>query len=195
MHKFKPILVAGFLTLLANTTQAGVDPITGFAIMDPPFSNPDIYSYPNWTFSPLPTIDPVSGAITGGLHKFKDSLPGFCALGGANVNALGQCLPIATPNTTMYPGSDYYKIELKEYSQKLHSDLPATPLRGYHETGSATAFNYLGPVIIAQRDRPVRLKFTNNLTTDREQAIRDLGYNLIVIWEADYSSQSNKKTI
>ena len=35
------------------------------------------------------------------------------------------------PDTTTFPGSDYYIIKLVEYSRKMHSDLNPTKLRGY----------------------------------------------------------------
>ena len=51
----------------------------------------------------------------------------------------------------------------------MHSDLPPTRLRGYRQTNTTDAtvsqFHYLGPLIIAQKDRPVRIKFTNALPT------------------------------
>ena len=64
---------------------------------------------------------------------------------------------------------------LKRYTQKLHKDLPPTQLQGYIQVNKGTDGNgkntiappgkpyYLGPMIIAQRDRPVRVKFTNQL--------------------------------
>ncbi len=130
----------------------------------------------NWANSPLPTVNLGTGAISGGIRKFVDSLP---RLGAANT--LGQMIPIAVKDISSYPGSDYYEIGLVEYSEKLHSDLPATKLRGYVQlndpahpvtrdpvTGKITAWpqpQYLGPMIIARRDRPVRVKFTNLLPT------------------------------
>ena len=51
----------------------------------------------------------------------------------------------------------------------MHSDIPATTLRGYRQTNAPEPrrepFHYLGPTIVAQRDRPVRVKFTNALPT------------------------------
>src|SRR5660397_185459 len=48
----------------------------------------------------------------------------------------------------------------------MHSDLPSTTLRGYRQTNTAdpnvSNFHYLGPLIIAKRDTPVRIKFTIN---------------------------------
>jgi FtsP/CotA-like multicopper oxidase with cupredoxin domain len=69
-----------------------------------------------------------------GMRKFVDTLPGLTPAG---VNNLGQYLPVAVPDTTTFAGSpgnpaaDYYEIALVQYTQKLHSDLPATTLRGY----------------------------------------------------------------
>jgi FtsP/CotA-like multicopper oxidase with cupredoxin domain len=104
--------------------------------------------------------------ITGGIRKFVDSLPG---LGSSGANNLGKFIPIAVPDTTTYPGSDYYIIELRQYTEKMHSDLPPTTLRGYVQVNSAGAdvapIHYLGPLIVASKDRPVRIKFTNKLAT------------------------------
>lgn len=110
---------------------------------------------PNWAYSPI-------------LRKFVDKLPG---LGAANANLLGQYIPIAQakPNP-LYPSDDYYEIGLKEYRQRMHPDLPAvgTRLRGYVDLNvpsPATATpRYLGPLIVARRDKPVRIKFSNLLS-------------------------------
>ena len=110
--------------------------------------------------APLVTIEDLSGTgaavtaaiggpLTGGIRKFVDPLPN---------------IPIAVPATLL--GDDYYEIELGEYSQKMHTDLPPTKLRGYRQTntaGPASQFHYLAPIIVARRDRPVRIKFTNKL--------------------------------
>jgi len=98
--------------------------------------------------------------VTGGLRKFINELPG---LSPDAVNNLGQYIPVAVPDTTTYPGSDYYVIELVEYTEQLHSDLPPTTLRGYRQAGGQA--HYLGPAIVAQKDRPVRILFRNLLPT------------------------------
>ncbi len=111
---------------------------------------PDYFGvYPNYAYSPI-------------IKKFVDRLPG---LGPSNANNLGQFIPIAVADTTTYPGSDYYQIGLVNYTQKLHTQLPATQLRGYKDLSLSAdgKAHYLGPLIIAQRDRPVRIKFTNML--------------------------------
>ncbi|SNB47985.1 multicopper oxidase domain-containing protein [Geobacter sp. DSM 9736] len=130
---------------------------TGAALAATPVPNPggtpDYFATPNWANSPP-------------LRKFVDTLPG---LGVANANNLGQYMPVAIPDRSTYPGSDYYEIEIGEYNEKMHSDLPPTRLRGYRQTNTNNAsvrqFRYLGPLIIARKDRPVRIKFTNSLPT------------------------------
>ena len=57
---------------------------------------------PNWAYSPQPTVNPTSGAISGGIRKFVDSLPGLNAAGAST--PLGNYIPVAIPDTTTYPG-------------------------------------------------------------------------------------------
>ena len=71
---------------------------------------------PNYANSPLPQVD-AQGKVIGGIGKFVDALPG---LGSANKNLLGNYIPVAHPDTTTFPGSDYSVIAVKEHSQKLH---------------------------------------------------------------------------
>lgn len=151
---------------------------------------PDYFTTANWAFTP-----PIA--------KFVDTvsqLSGVDASGNCvKANDLGQCLPVAVPDTVTYPGADYYEISLREWHEVMHTELPlGTPNRGYIQTNDGTAagstnctnpnalgdpnFNasdntcntvappnkghFLGPIIIAQRDRPVRIKFTNELPAD-----------------------------
>lgn len=111
---------------------------------------------------------PQGGATGTAMRKFVDSLPGVSADGGTTgANNLGQYLPLAVADTTTYPGSDYYQLGIVEYTETVHSDLPkATKFRGYRDLmGAGQPAHYLGPLIVAQRDRPVRVKFTNQLPT------------------------------
>ena len=139
----------------------------------PNYFGPDI----NWAYTLLPTVDPGTGDITSGVRKFVDALPGLYVTAptqaqrdanlGAAANELGQYIPVAVPDTTTYPGSDYYEIELGEYTVQMHSDLNPTTLRGYRQVNTddpyISQFNYLGPMIVAEAGRPVRIKFTNSL--------------------------------
>ncbi|HEX6669443.1 MAG TPA: hypothetical protein VF061_07780, partial [Gemmatimonadales bacterium] len=89
--------------------------------------------------------------VSGGMRKFVDALPD---------------IPVAVPDTTTFPGSDYYVIELIQYTQQMHADLPPTTLRGYRQVNmGGTPVRYLGPTIVATKDRPVRILFQNHLPT------------------------------
>lgn len=164
--KMKTMRLSGLMMLLcilgisrlgeaAPLAQIPTSPITGYLAPGQTTRTPDYYTTANWANSPP-------------LAKFVDTLPG---LGSGKPNNRGQFLPIATADQLTYPGSDYYIIELREYFEKMHSDLQPTKLRGYvqvtagGQNGAADVapIHYLGPVIIAERDRPVRLKFINSL--------------------------------
>jgi FtsP/CotA-like multicopper oxidase with cupredoxin domain len=161
--------------------------------------NPNVnYAVPNFAQSP-------------NIRKFVDKLPGLgvqgCTLGTGvapnvvggtcNQNNLGQFIPIAMPDTATftggatYPASDYYQIGVAQYSRKMHSDLPATTLRGYYIMNDAATDpalggtpQYLGPAILSRayhpdkatapgntalgvlpiaNGKPTRLKVTNHL--------------------------------
>jgi hypothetical protein len=102
--------------------------------------------------------------------KFVDSLPG---VGSIHQNNLGQYIPIATKTTNpLYPNDDYYEIGITEFRERMHSTLhplgtPGALVRGYVDlqTGTLPAPHYLGPLILATKDKPVRIKFTNQLNT------------------------------
>ncbi len=76
----------------------------------------------------------IGGPLTGGIRKFVDTLPG---LGPGGANNLNQFIPVGVPSG--WPlgcvgaacTADYYEIGLVEYAEQMHSDLPATKLRGY----------------------------------------------------------------
>ena len=95
------------------------------------------------------------------LKKFIQPLP---RLGPSGI-------PVATPNTTKYPGYEYYKITMGEYAALLHPDLPkATKLWGYADATDPSAlpvFRPLGPVIVANSTltggKPLRITYANNL--------------------------------
>ncbi len=94
-------------------------------------------------------LDPIKN-----LRKFVAALPGLGPTG----------IPVATPDTSMYPGVDYYKIVMGQYQQQMHPDLPPTTLWGYADATSGPArFRYLGPAVVATSGRPVRVKFGNGL--------------------------------
>jgi len=90
--------------------------------------------------------------ITGGMKKFVDQLP-----------MVGPDIPVATPEV-LADGTHYYVIELGQYTQQMHSNLPPTTLRGYRQANmGGTPFSYLGPAIVVDKDTPVRILFRNTL--------------------------------
>jgi FtsP/CotA-like multicopper oxidase with cupredoxin domain len=143
------------------------------------------------TGSDAEAVAAVGAPYSGGLAKFVDSLP---RLGSSGVNDLAQYIPLAVADPGAYANSDYYEIALVEYSEKMHRDLDPTRLRGYVQletpnvSGNHVALtypdgspiedangdqvfavddpHYLGPLIKARRNVPVRVKFTNYLPTD-----------------------------
>lgn len=104
-----------------------------------------------------------SGGKTIGIRKFVSPLP---------------VIPTATPDTITYPGYDYYEIALRQYTQTIHPDLPETTLRGYVQLNNGTSgdantvapapIQYLGPIIVAQSGKPVRILFHNELPTGND---------------------------
>ena len=155
---------------------------------------PDYFGpYPNYALSQLPSSDGLGNATPGtGIRKFVNSLPG---LGPTGANNLGQYIPVAVADTTSYPGNDSYEIALVDYVEKMHSDLNPTTLRGYVQIETPANFggskhvplkylngtairnatggqvyaydnpHYLGPLIVAAKDKAVRIKFHNYLGT------------------------------
>lgn len=153
-----------------------------------PGEAPHYFSVPNYANSQLVALDLDGNVIPGtGIRKFVDGLP---TLTPAGANNLGQYIPVAVPDTTTYPGSDYYEIAVIQFREQMHSDLNPTLLRGYVQlstsvvpgkqvplsnanldgtTASIIGYtgvddpHYLGPTIAATKNRPVRVKFVNLL--------------------------------
>ncbi|HEY5911172.1 MAG TPA: hypothetical protein VJA21_11270, partial [Verrucomicrobiae bacterium] len=103
---------------------SGTSPSTG-QYVPPPQLVPGVdYSVPNYANSPV-------------LTKFVDTLPGVTAAGAAVpgfysvVNNLGNSIPVAVADTAAFAGSAYYQVALLDYTQQVHSDMPATKFRGY----------------------------------------------------------------
>jgi spore coat protein A len=97
------------------------------------------------------------------IPKFVDSLPG---LGPTGANNLGNYLTVMTADTDTYSGSDYYRVVALQGTQKFHTNLPSTPFWGYAQdngVGVATDQKYLGGVIVASADKPVRMTMRNAL--------------------------------
>ena len=89
------------------------------------------------------------------LRKFLDPLRG-----------LGQMAPAVpvTAGPAAAAAYDYYEISVRQYTDQLHRSLPVTTLWGYANSASAPGTErHLGGAIVAQRNRPVRLRIKNEL--------------------------------
>jgi FtsP/CotA-like multicopper oxidase with cupredoxin domain len=130
-----------------------------------------------------------------GLRKFVDTLPGLGSTAANDLGQYIPIAKPDTTSYVgggSTPAADYYEIALVQYTEQLHKDLPPTTLRGYVQLETAVTKgnhvqlfypsglpilnqganvyavdkpSYLGPMVMATRDRPVRIKFTNYLPT------------------------------
>src|ERR1700739_2850603 len=87
-----------------------------------------------------------------GVNKFAVQLPGLGPTG----------IPVLSPNTRTFPGTDYYEIEVAQFTQTVHPKIPPTTFVGYADAATKN-HRYLGGVIVAKRGTPVKLKVTNKM--------------------------------
>ncbi len=84
----------------------------------------------------------------------------------APMRGLGQ-MAAAVPVTTgpaASAGYDYYEISVRQFMDQLHPSLPPTKLWGYTNSAQAPGTErHLGGAIIAQRNKPVRIRLRNQL--------------------------------
>lgn len=136
--------------------------ITGFTVTNPGSG----YSAPIVEITDTAGVDAAATAtltgLSGGIRKFVDRMPG---LGAANANELvtpgrpgGQYIPIAASETRTFSGqaADYYEIALVEYTEKMHTDLPPTRLRGYVQL-STTAVPGLEIPLVNPNGTPIMM--------------------------------------
>jgi FtsP/CotA-like multicopper oxidase with cupredoxin domain len=140
-------VLGGFtVTPVRAQDPASMCTITPACTAVPPLTNGAVhYDKPNYANSPA-------------LKKFTGVLPS---------------IPVAKPG--VLNGVDYYALSVEDYTASFHhtatgvADLGAAQLRGYRQLNAppndpASKNSYLGPIIIAERNKPVRLKLTNNIT-------------------------------
>ena len=118
--------------------------------------------------------------------KFYVPLPGLGGPGG---------IPVASPTSMVDPVTnlmtDYYTIFARESRHEFHPDLPGTGSKiwGYAPQGFPSDQGYLGGVIVAQKDRPVRLKVKNELPTTHPLPVDK------TIMGAESSEAENRMTV
>jgi spore coat protein A len=90
---------------------------------------------------------------TPALEKFVDPLP----------------IPMtAIPDSSVYPGADYYEVTMRQGTWRFHRDLGPAKVWGYwatnpHARHRAIGMGYLGPTLSVTRDRPMVVKWRNEL--------------------------------
>jgi spore coat protein A len=94
-----------------------------------------------------------------GIPKFDATLPG---LGPGGANNYGNYIPVLSPDTTRFRGVDYYDVAARQFTQTLHPSIGSTKFWGYADASTPDS-KYLGGVIVAKRNRPVKLNIVNNL--------------------------------
>jgi spore coat protein A, manganese oxidase len=91
------------------------------------------------------------------LRKFIQPLRG---VGGTGI-PLAQPDPLTQP--WWQPGVTHYTIDIRQFADQLHPDLPnPTRLWGFGQ-GSAAHFRHLGGIIAVKRGTPVQITFRNHL--------------------------------
>jgi spore coat protein A len=103
-------------------------------------------------------IEPEVFSQSDKLAKFIQPLRMVGAAGG---------IPVAQKDTVnpgwWQSGVDHYTIDIAQFTDQLHPDLPnPTRLWGYGQ-GATSGFKHLGGVIAAKRDTPVQITFRNAL--------------------------------
>ncbi|MGE5602952.1 MAG: twin-arginine translocation signal domain-containing protein, partial [Nitrososphaerales archaeon] len=81
-------------------------------------------------------------------------------------------IPPAMPQSTPPPGTpagvDYYEIAVRQFRQQiLPPGLPMTTVWGYGSANHPATFNYPAFTVEATVDRPVRVKWINDLKDDQ----------------------------
>jgi FtsP/CotA-like multicopper oxidase with cupredoxin domain len=76
-------------------------------------------------------------------------------------------IPPAMPKSGVLPGGiDYYEIGIRQFQQQvLPAGMPATSVMGYGSVDHPGTFSYPGRTIEANVDRPVRVKWINDLVS------------------------------
>jgi spore coat protein A len=80
----------------------------------------------------------------GALTKFVDSLP----------------IPSVLRPSELACGIPTYNVRMKQFRQRLHSELPPTPVWGYNDT-------YPGPTFDVRKGEPIHVNWRNHLPTNR----------------------------
>jgi spore coat protein A, manganese oxidase len=93
---------------------------------------------------------------TAGLLVFRNRAQAAAAIDGGDLTKYVDPLPIPGVLSPTTPGGSHYQVEMSEFAQQLHRDLPPTTVYGYNHS-------YPGPTFEARRNRPITVQWVNNL--------------------------------
>jgi len=178
--KLQALLEAAGLEALAVPSGFGTvtDPATGYLV-------PDYFGNANWAYSPIlkKFVDDLAGLGSANANALGQYIP----------LAVPDTTSYPDNPDTGAKAADYYEIAVVEYMEQMHSNLPETKNRGYvqidtdvipgdgvllfqadgvtpiYYPGTTTQVrvvdkpHYLGPAIVSDSNRPVRIKFYNLL--------------------------------
>ncbi len=104
---------------------------------------------------------PIRGQDWPGVSKFATALRGV-GPGG---------IPVAQPDATpALNGATHFSLRIGQYTDRLHPDFEPTTLRGYSPAVAlgegAYPTRHLGSIVVAQKNTPIQLTFTNALPPD-----------------------------
>ena len=173
------MLAQAGLAALTPVAYDKIDPQTGYLM-------PDYFGSANWAYSPTNLrkfVDKLPGLGAANKNLLGQYIP----------VAVPDKVTYQDNPATGAKAADYYEIAVVEYMEQMHSDLPKTRNRGYVQIDTAAipgdGFplfqadgttpiyypntttqvrvvdppHYLGPAIVSDSGRPVRIKFYNLL--------------------------------
>jgi spore coat protein A len=109
---------------------------------------------------------------------------------------VGTDIPIATPAAGPAPvtGALHYRVAIRQFTDQLHSQLPATTkLWGYGQ-GNASQFRHIGGVVVATRNTPLQITFVNRLTSTGTSAGTPLSHIIPVDTTLPGANQAQNRT-
>ena len=120
---------AASIAAVKGAALPGVKGVAGVAVPGPGFQ----LQQPDYMFGTA-----SNWHNTKPLRKFLDPLPGIISTTDPTSAGLKHGIPVAIPNRSKYADSDYYEIDVVDYTQQLHSELNPTRLRGYQNHNAAS---------------------------------------------------------
>ncbi len=143
------------------------------------------------TCSPNPCVEPF-GACCADDGTCTEDTQSNCETAGDTFQGDGstcstvECPVVLTPYVDALPvpepaipisgtsgGTATYRIIMKEFTQQLHSELPATTVWGYDNDGDGTPVGTPGPVIEARENMPVTVQWVNDIRVGGTGLARD----------------------